>query len=596
MPAISLIGTRITIQSRLDLPADQWEVSSADPARFIEASAADRVTLRLGLLDPVTSEARFIGWIKNGVIDEYELAIEPDSQRVTLRGRDGITRLLDRHIAKRYLHFPKKTTVASTPEAEEVDEVVGQFRAQEVAADILSLIEGEPLTMAWGARDYALLTDFDATARPIDLLKRLVEPWSQTEPYKVDVYIRNDVILCRPRMVTPVADYTFNLPDVRLSNLTIAKRRLPIYGKVTLFGRLAASSLVKDPDFLLLTELEGGSRTSIGLTSSAMSTTTTTDFDDRPGEGPPAAGGKDFGTVKVTNTYRMPDKILIKQEKLTYAGLPKRLVSEELVINEWDPSQYDESGSINAPKMRSQTVTIKGYPNGDTTKPWQDIKSEISGYAYDGQNFLVSQITKKKELNQLTGVLEDKEQITKTYVDTAPQEVEETTTVLRRRKNSAGRVDWYVASREAKTAGGFRPGGPGRGKLYGKQTMGLFTDELTDDGSLQPIALRAVISTDPDAVPFEYSNENLSDTDLAFIYDQLRRASGKWAYEMRFTCPAMTWIQRGAYVHITGITTQDATPITSQPALVIDVSLTHDESTDSPSSMATITAMFWSDT
>lgn len=597
MPVSSLGGSRLSIKSRLDRPADSWTVLDVDAARFINAKRSDRVNLAVGYLDKDTLQPRQVGWIKRGRVQEYRIEFTTDADGNTLdvtslQGFDGITALLRQRIAQRFLHFPKKEVLASTPEAVTIPEVVGQFAARDVAAQILALVQGETFSLSWGCRDYQLLADFSAIGRPIDKIAELVEPWSLVEPFSVDIYIEGKTVIVQARKDNPEPDYTFDLKEARLDRLSIRKRQLPLFGTVTLYGRLKASTLVDDPD-QPGSDLDGGAQFSVGLSPTEQTETTTSEINADPSD--PQAKPKDFARIIVDSTYRMPDKILLRQRKRTYAGIPSLLVSDENIYNDWESSQYDESGPTNNPVNRGQKVIVEGYPNGDPRRQWRELRTETTQYNYDSLKFITSQITLKSLLNLRSGVIEPNEQVIKTYTDAGSLQAEEVTTVLRRRKRNTSSSIWYVAQRDTKPAGGYRMGGPGKGIFIANQALDPNDPNApANDGRSQNIILSETIDTDPEAEFVEYRNENLSEADLEFIMDQFRRASGLWAYEVEFTCPIMAWIKRGALVMFENVVTSKGEAIPMRPALVIDVNLDNEE--DTPSGTATITAMFWSET
>jgi hypothetical protein len=137
-----LQASSFRVHSTLGLPVDAWEADMAGPAAFVEASEADKITLAAGFHDAGGHE-HVIGHLVDGRVDEYVLQIDRDAVRTTLRGRDPLAALLERHVVRRYLRLPLRDVVERTaddgipfvtPEAEGS----GRFRASQIAQETTS--------------------------------------------------------------------------------------------------------------------------------------------------------------------------------------------------------------------------------------------------------------------------------------------------------------------------------------------------------------------------------------------------------------------------------------------------------------------------
>lgn len=230
--------TKFQIDSSLTLPADGYTADIARSSDFVTASENDRVTLQAGF--EVGGIPYFVTLINEGVIDSYYLDVSPDSISVSLQGRDQMAHALDTQISRRYLAKEPAETVSGTVT---VEEFVGTYKASSIASDIAALIS---LKMSWQCRDYTIVDSFDAVGRPFDILQNLVEPWSQFDPLKVDIFLQGDTIICRERSLNPTPDPSlgvFTVRGSRIASIQLRKFKLPLIGKVILSGQTIESTI-----------------------------------------------------------------------------------------------------------------------------------------------------------------------------------------------------------------------------------------------------------------------------------------------------------------------------------------------------------------
>jgi hypothetical protein len=553
---------QFTIDSDLSLAADGYTAELASSAAFLAASDADTITLKAGFRDPATGTSYQVGHLVGG-IDEYELTITPDGITGRIQGRDHMAQLIDRNYQKKYLRVQPTAVEKSAMDDRVFDEqpdpilyIVGTFRASEIAREV---VEACGLTLSWECRDYTLLEDFDATGRPLDILRKLVEPWSQVEPLKVDVFVQGTVVICRPRTLTLVPDYTYPIKDARIKQTVLRRRPAEIYGRVTLYGQGYAGLLgsgVYQP--------------------SEVDETTDSETKDE--------AENVLQRVVRTTTYRMPERVPIRIREQTYdrqSGGQLVLVKDEQTENEWETVAYDDRGATSQPRQLRQSTRVSADKLNGKSIPYQVVQQAYVAYSYETEGYQDMTTTRKWELKKSGAQLEETERVTRTMKEVSHLEVEEVTTVEKRGKSG----DFYVAQRDVNKSAGVRPAGPRPGRTI-----------VIGGGALDPSQqILAVdwISTDQYAKHVQYSNRNLTAQDLEFILAQFRAVSGLWEYELSLTYLSMPWLRKGNVLQLTGLLAEDGTPIPLGPALVVQQTLNYDEASNSPSMLSTLTARYW---
>jgi len=584
---------QFTIDSSLDLAADSYTAQVAGSATYLAAADADTITLEAGLIDPATSVAYRVGHLVGG-IDEYELSIEPSRITGRIQGRDRMAELIGRRYQKRYLRAQPTPNEQDAMEdrlfdgaADPIVYVVGTFRASEIAKEV---VESCGLTLSWECRDYTLLEGFDANGRPLDILRTLVEPWSQVEALKVDILVQGTTVICRPRALTLTPDYTYSVTDARIKQKTLRKRRARRYGKVTLLGKLVPPGT--------------GVVTGSLYTANEVDETKTSETTDE--------AGTVIQRVTRTTTYRMPEKVPIRVHEQTYdrqAGGLLVLVKDEQTENEWEDAVYDERGATTQPRQKSQLTNSRMDKLNGKSIPFQVVSRAEVSFGYDIEEYQDITTTRKWELKKIPAVtsvetipavppatedtyivrelvaarykLEEKERVTRTLAEVSHLEVEEVTSVYK--VGTAG--NFYLSQRDAVKSAGVRPAGPRPGRTI---VIGA-----GDTGPKAPITVEHRVSSHVWAQDVQYSNPNLEDEDLDFILAQFQVASGLWAYELTMTYLAMPWIRKGNVLQLTGLLSETGAAIPLGPALVVNQELTYDESSASPSMLSRLTARWW---
>ncbi len=552
----SIGATAFEIRSTLELASDEYEATAASSDTFRNANDADKIKLEAGLIDPATMTPKRVGHLE-GEVDSYEIQVAGNSLLCKVQGRDHMAEILERKYEKLYLLAqPEQGQEPTIPYA------VGNFLASEIAADVVA---STGLKLSWECRDYTLLEYFSAVGRPMDILKALVDPWSQVPMSKVDLLVQSDVVICRPRTGIFVADYPFTIPDARIKNLTIRKGRKHTYvGKLTLHGKLVPKGMT------------GGG--AVVIQSGEVEETSVSETKDQ--------SGRVIGRVSKTTTYRMPDRIVIRVHEQTYdlqQGVLK-LTKQSDQENEWEASRYDPSGPMNQPKQLGQATLNSGIHLNDKQKRFRELSKEEVRFSYDEQGFQDLTNTRKWSLNLKTSALDENERIYRTLKDVTQLETEEVTTVYKRAKSG----EFYVHQTNTVKSAGLRPGG--------RKPPRTITIGQGNEGPMEPLTLEVTLSTNKWAKDYRVENRNLEQDDLEFIKGQFAAYSGKWEYTLNFQCVTMPWIKKGKVIYFTGLMDHLSNPLPLQPALITDNTLSYDESSEMPEMTSRITAVFWSDT
>jgi hypothetical protein len=591
MPDIA--AQSFSIKSLLSRPAADFDADVPGSAEFIAASEADRVTLEAGYQD-VMGTPTFISQVTKGIVDEWELTLSPAVVASRVRGRDPLTLLLERPVMMVFPRSPERTvveTVATQAEGGGNYRVVnpdhsplGRWTARTIAEAVIArvnedLLPTEQLVLSWQVRDYEIRSDYSASGRPVDILGELAEPWNQVPAMAVDVLIEGLVVIIRNREPVPPAEYTFALADARIKRLTITKRRPRRTGQVTLSG--------------MSVQIEGNGRIGLELPDP------TVDIEETPNR-----TSTTVTTPTGTFTYRMPDGVLIRSEKVVFGEGPNGLemISRETTENDWTLTQYDNMRPLNAPNQLHQTVVIEGIHPSDPSRTFQVLRTEDVTFEYDAQEFLYRTTSTKRELNLRAQDMRLTERITKDYDETGPLRYEIVTTTARWNDRIGF---WTLINRDAAPASGYRPGGPGRSKVT--WIPGGLKPGLNNSGTLIPVMIQETISEAPDAEPFIYSNDNLTLEELRAIFTQIASASGLWEYELSIECITMPWLRKHVGIQFMGARDADGTlipfhpdlpPGYLRPALIVEHQLRYVEGDgpDASSLTSMVRALYWSAT
>lgn len=329
MPTVDLKPKSFSVWSSLQIPADQFEAEIIGIVRYESANRADRVDLTTGFLDGAGAP-HTVGTLKKGLIQEYVISLAADRGKAEVsaqvRGFDQAALMLETKYNMRYLHFPAAEALSASSEVENpsdpyyVPKLIGIFSASGIARDAAS---AAGLTLRWEAPEYTLNEDFVASGRAIDTIYALVRPYTLTEPFKVDVLLMGDTLLVKERTPVLVASPgtgVFSIHDARISSLSVRRKRAIKYGRVRLRG---CSIILPGSGFGATADPVTG-----GLVFISGSVTKENSQETK-------RSGTTISRVVEAVTYRMPDQIVTRVEKTTYAGSPLKPVSKETTNNDW---------------------------------------------------------------------------------------------------------------------------------------------------------------------------------------------------------------------------------------------------------------------
>ena len=594
--------SKYNIDSALELVADQFSAEMPDTALLRGSTTADRIFLQSGLLSG--GNQLVVSSIQGGIIDEYETTIRPNNVTSRVRGRDASFALLDRYIRRLYKRQPISIPLATTsgqalqpppkinpshdpyvltlPTSSGAPTVfAGRFLASQIAADVCS---DAGVTLSWGCRDYELLEDFSAVGRAVDVLRRLIEPWTLVEPFRVDIYLRGTTVIITPRAFPITApNYQLALADLRRSEATIRKRRTKLVGVLTLNGQKVANVATAPPGSGLVfvdgTQIEEDTQETFNPAGNLQS------------------------IVHTIRTYGMPSHILLSEVKETFTkpdGGALVMTMRESVVNGWEPSVIDLSGARSQPRQTDSIKSIERIDQSDPLKIFRLWDVERTGFSYDEGTFLNGETTETRTFNLQKSTFESKRLVVKTIRDKGSLLAEQTTEIysfsFQQTSQFSGTFTssfghWELQSRDTQTAAGRRAGGPGRGLPLKRQGGG---DSRT--GGAVQIQLVSLLAVDPEAVDVTYSNVNLTLADLQFIQAQFLAAQGLWEYEVQFQGPAQVWLQRGSTIQLLPVPLEDGVSVTLPPLLITESKMTYDESTKTPSVTSVLRGFGWQKT
>lgn len=256
-------------RASLEFVADTFDVEVATAGRFNDRGPAKFLTLDVGYLDETNTPVT-VRQVDAGRIEEWEVQFTPRAITGFIRGRDQAARLLDTYMNQIYgpnqnvvtpLNCGQTTQTVSLPPPQSL----GPAPASQIAKAACDLAG---LTLLWQVRDYTVNSSFSATGRCVDVIKKLVEPWSLIAPFKVDVFLRGTTLVVRHRFPPPVpldlpessayppvppvpfpdppAEFTMTLAQARRTGLKLKVRLLTRIGQVTFRGSttLSVSSTV----------------------------------------------------------------------------------------------------------------------------------------------------------------------------------------------------------------------------------------------------------------------------------------------------------------------------------------------------------------
>lgn len=561
----------LTIDTSLELVADQYTARLPRTDVYRTAARTDRLAFHMSQLQPDGITLTPVKTLPAGVVDEYELALEPDTEITTVRGRDLSALALDNIFRKDYLRKPLVTP--SSPPTPTYGAAfpatpyeVGTFAASTIAAEAVASVGGR---LEWRVRDYLWQVDYHANKRVIDIVRDMAAPWMILEPFRAVIWLEgqeDDLSDLRlvvdyqyPLTLLPPADLTLTAKEARRLGVIIRKRPMKKIGRVTLRGKVDTTAGVGTLDLTSETEA----------------------FD---------IYGQRQSRVVTTTTVRLPDMSII--EKIvedTYIkpwwSPVERHEIEKTTYFTYDPPEVAPDQDT-MPVLKQKVTTTKRFLVTGTSVGgagvWTLTDEEDMGLAYDDNGFLKNETTITKKWSAQTAALENFSMAVRTLEDVGPllhrdsrDEFSWQPDVIGMFMGTPTAGDWVRQGHAEQTVGGHRPGGPGRGKT-GPQ-----------------ITYQVIVNTDPDAQDFEYSNQNLSLEDLTFMAAAFLAADLLWEYEL--TLPGISAaVTRKQVVQITNATDSNGNALPLPPCVIRQLRFRHDEQGEPRSELAPALAFGWS--
>ena len=565
-----MVISEFSLDSTLELVADHFNALSPASTLFRTASAADRVTLAMGLIDQFGT-AQTIAQIVGGVIDEYELLVRPNSVNARVRGRDQSALTLDRIFKKRYIREPEVGIVETAGDLETIDEVKGQFMASQIAADAAASVG---LTLDWGVLDYQVLETFEANGRVIDILKTLIKPWTYLEPFRADIYLRGTMLIAKPRPFPFLEiDHMISLVDMRRGEITIRKRKMKKVGRLIIHVAMLGDALIPNPDILLTPGIGN-----LVIQGTLIEEETVEMF------GPT---GSLISLIHTIAMYQMPARNLKSQIKTTFTlgGVGLILSARETITNDWRQPFFDTSGQTGNPEQKNGAVIRERVDPSDETKLFRVWETMDIGYDYNFLGFQTGESQKTKKLNLAANIMENNALSVKTMREKANLMVEQITENYT--FNTSDQI-WVLQQRDTQTQGGNRPGGPGRA-----QPISASTTATPGTAGYRTVTLITVLSTDADAFDVEINEPNLTAELAQVIINQFQTVQGLYEYEVSFSGVGMPFLIRGKTIKITDIILDDGLPLLLPTLLMTEGKSQYKEEPESSAYTSSMRAFGW---
>lgn len=568
---------RFSLFAGLDDPADGFEAECGDTTLITAPDDDILYRLEAGLLDAGGAEV-LITPLQGAKILARRLVARAGEQRVFVRGLDAMHTAFETQRRIRYIPHPPPEVLEES-DASSVEDKVGTWTARGIAADLLL---GTGLTLFWGVRDYTFAEVFDGSGTVYELLRRLVAPWDQPAPFGVDIWCVGTELYITPRVPSVTATDTMTVAQSRLSEITLGDRRqLPVYGLVTLEGRMEPGGGVTfhpgDPPVV-----EGS------LVTIPFSVPVTD----------PISGAM-LSLYEGTRTYRMPDRLLVasveRQHQRNKATGILLLMSEEATETAYEVSLYGPTGPLNQPLPQSESRRLVARVQAPTTSDpnataLRETQREQTAWTYDARRFLVAKVTSKQSRTETTVgstttvTFPETDRVTETYKDRLDGWVEITTTRVSIGSDGTPAGSSTLSHQDA---AGFRPGGV-RHPFEHAPIIDV------DTGTLTPVTREEELSDADDAIPVRYSNRNLTGEDLEHLLGLYEAASGLYEYPLLGSGPAMPFLVKGAVLSLTGFTAPDgSTPIDLDPAQVRRITLRYENTERRQEFVGELEAVFY---
>lgn len=563
----------LNVDQAIDYAADQFEIELNDSQAW--RAGMEAAAIATGLLDPYLVP-EYVDAIVSGVVDERELYILPDSFKAVFRGRNAMALAADTNLFVTYAASPN-VVVAETPPAsipgfpglQVIPGVTsplvlpGPWTAQRIATD---LCQRAGLGCAYGSPDYQLREDFAVNGSVTEAIQQLVQPFSNFESSKADMWVENGVYIVRHRGEGTPSVLTLDVHDARISEMVVLDSDLPKIRVLRMVGSMTGANLnvAADP---------------------GDATRETTDETEE--------GGVVTSRVITRERYRILDNAVKSQTIETYeerftGGISNglELVSRKETSSDWDdlvltfPNQI-----VNFPKEHTRTIVESG-PDAEFPEFWSPLKRTRIRHAYNGDGYLKMQEVFEEDWEKGDDI-NPAVSIALGHWEPSGSEIKQY------RENGAGMYQITTTQISAEgtpgqtrrtTANGTPPGGPGR------SVAGNVADNTI------AVTYGVVISQDPLARDVTISNRSLLPEHALKIKAQAIAASGALEREIKFTAAGMPWLRRGQFILLEGLISEGPyeEPITFQPALVTAARLEYREGPDGePSYKSYVSMVYW---
>ena len=577
IPKTSIART-VHIRQAMALGSDQFDIQYAGASEYLSADPSKLHTVKVGYTDPSTGE-RVPITVMDGYADEWTLSSSAGTTIGTaVKGRDR-SALLTEHVIKRVycLKPPAFTTLDPHYGFQGINGlpfvVGGAYRADTIAREVCRWYG---LNMQWDIPfiPYTIKEDFPAVGKPLDVLRRLVAPYNYLDPFKVDIFVQKDTVIIRQRRppFDPTQAFTISMHDLKVSNLHTRRRWLPVYNRVTILGATGGSATVlgqtvKDEDF---------------------ETETTTEDETK------------WVTSRTTHkwTIRHPYNVTIHEEDETFVrnlssnGMER--ASKKVV--DWfydvgDPGTVQVPNSN--PTLWREKKTISGIQPGDEWGIFRELHTEETTYGYDPIMYQSVICTTIKDLDPQTLSWTKTGVTIKTVRQISNLISEQTVT---RFKYDASTGATLFAGSESNTAAGVPAGGPRPPATAMVGGADSSNNQISYERYLSPVLgdpTRPFEPGDNVVVDLQLSDRHWLDVDLVHIMEDVKWASGKFAYEIELDLVACPTVTKGSLLYITGFVEVDGNVIPLQPALVDEVTMDYVENREESHLTSHIVARFW---
>lgn len=537
-----------------------------------------------------------------GVADKWTIKKTKNNLEVTILCRDKMKDALSTYFQKTYIYDPTPTGLdrffplttmkvspittqgsgegggagVSQPSIvvanRELPYSTGEIMASTVAKDAC---ETAGLGLAWECTDYPVVNEVEKTAgfsgSVADVLKKLVEPLQHTEMFRVDIFIKSDVVIVKKRRYPYVVDTTLSLDDSRIKEFSLTKIN---YNPPHPDGSIGETPV---RDIYMVQESAGTPEEDDDETKEDDE-----DEDDGGGGGGSSSGGShgwmnatrveetiletkdpdtdEVLTRQIKRTYYI-NEIVIREEELTYKRFeegegPLVLAQDTTII-----FQYAGASPLSDyQKLEKKVTTTYLYEEDNESGAWGStylakLIISIVTYSYSGNDEIIVEdtFTQAKSFDLQGSLLYDEngDPIVTTTQETVTNE--KITKDLIRITTLNYTNGTFTDKKELTTSG----------QLPGPKRVGVPVNTTKDDERLKDYWQEKLeISEEDDSEEdkterekgedIELADNLLSEDQLKEIAEEIKLEQRCRKYELSLTVLAMPWLQKGKVLKLTG--------------------------------------------